>query len=251
MKRYHILDDIRGINLVSMILYHATWDLVYMFGVDWSWYHTKFAYIWQQSICWTFILLSGFCWSLGSKQLRRGIQVFAAGAIVSLVTELFMPDQRVRFGVLTFLGTAMLLLIPLEKILKKIPAIYGLIISFVTFILLRNINSGEIGFENVFTLFRLPEPLYHGGDMATFIGFTDTRFYSTDYFSLLPWIFLFIVGYYLYKLCEEKNFFGYLERKKSLGCVWRMIGRNSLLIYMLHQPVVYVVLLLLDKVQII
>ncbi|MDE7404312.1 MAG: DUF1624 domain-containing protein, partial [Lachnospiraceae bacterium] len=65
--RYGVLDGIRGFVVISMILYHACWDLVYIFGKDWSWYRGRGAYIWQQSICWSFILLSGFCWSLGKK----------------------------------------------------------------------------------------------------------------------------------------------------------------------------------------
>ena len=54
-RRYQTLDTVRGCALVSMILYHASWDLVYMFGVNWPWYHGFAAHVWQQSICWTFI----------------------------------------------------------------------------------------------------------------------------------------------------------------------------------------------------
>ena len=48
--RLQLPDTIRGIVLVSMIAYHATWNLVYIYGMDWSWYHSYGAYIWQQSI---------------------------------------------------------------------------------------------------------------------------------------------------------------------------------------------------------
>ena len=59
-QRYGIFDGIRGITLLSMIIYHGAWDLVYIYGVKWDWYRGAGAYLWQQSICWTFILLSGF-----------------------------------------------------------------------------------------------------------------------------------------------------------------------------------------------
>ena len=59
------------------------------------------AYIWQQSICWTFILLSGFCIPFSRRLLRRGLEVFGAGALVMLVTNLVLPEDRVIFGVLT------------------------------------------------------------------------------------------------------------------------------------------------------
>ena len=58
-SRVEWLDSIRGITLISMILYHAVWDIVYIAKVDWDWFKSDGAYIWQQSICWTFILLSG------------------------------------------------------------------------------------------------------------------------------------------------------------------------------------------------
>ena len=65
-------------------------------------------------------MLSGFCWSLGKKKWKRGIIVFVAGMIISLVTIIAMPENRVLFGVLTLLGSSMLFMIPLEKILKSV-----------------------------------------------------------------------------------------------------------------------------------
>ena len=53
--RYHGLDFIRGIALISMVLYHALWDVVHLFGVQLTWYDSPFGYVWQQSICYTFI----------------------------------------------------------------------------------------------------------------------------------------------------------------------------------------------------
>ena len=113
--RYGVLDSIRGSVLISMILFHACWDLVYLFDKDWIWYRGTGAYIWQQSICWTFILLSGFCWSLGKKPVKRGLLVFLAGAVVSIVTILFMPKDRVLFGILTLIGSCMLITVLLHK----------------------------------------------------------------------------------------------------------------------------------------
>lgn len=250
MKRYERLDDIRGITLFSMILFHTVWDLVYIFGQNWKWFYTDIAFLWQQSICWTFILLSGFCWSLGKRKLRRGLLVSGAGLLISFVTEIFMPEQRIRFGILTFLGAAMLLLIPLESLVKKISAKLGLAVSLMAFILLYGINDGYIGIVGLIELFQLPEFLYHLGDAATFIGFTDMWFYSSDYFSLLPWIFLFLAGYFCCKVAEENAWLDKLAGQQSWGRWWNQMGKKSLIIYMLHQPVVYGVLLVLDKVQI-
>lgn len=35
------LDTIRGLTLVSMIVYHACWDLVYLYRFDWGWYRSS------------------------------------------------------------------------------------------------------------------------------------------------------------------------------------------------------------------
>ena len=139
--RYALLDELRGLDLVSMMLYHACWDMMFLFGIWMDWYIGWPGRLWQQSICWVFILLSGFCVPLGHRTLKRGAQVFAAGALVTVVTLVFMPEDRVVFGVLTFLGSAMLLTGVLEPLLKKIPPAAGLAVSAVLFAL--DLSSGR------------------------------------------------------------------------------------------------------------
>ena len=261
-QRYHILDEIRGITLCSMILYHAVWDLVYIFGYNWKWYQTDMAFLWQQSICFTFILLSGFCFSLGKRKFRRGLVVFGAGVLISLVTELFMPQNRIRFGVLTLLGSCMLIVAMVEKVACALckpnenddnhddyahranAMIWRMVVSLLLFIFTRRVNYGVLGFADV-TVARFPRSLYNLGDVGNFLGFTEQTFFSTDYFSLIPWIFLFLTGYYLYKWMKEKQWLTELPKAPSLGAWWRPIGRYSLIIYLLHQPVVYGLLYLL------
>lgn len=105
-----------------MISYHFLWDLVYLYNADIPWYKSHGAYIWQQSICWTFILLAGFSWHLGKKHMKRGLWAFGGGVVVSLVTAIVLPNDRVRYGVLTLIGSCILIWILLDKVLKKIPA---------------------------------------------------------------------------------------------------------------------------------
>jgi len=243
-KRYEYPDILRGVTLISMIFYHTMWDLVYIAGMDVAWYPSKGSHIWQQSICWTFILLSGFCWSFGRKKVKRGLLVFFAGAVITFVTNIVMPNQRVMFGVLTFLGSSMLLMIPLEKLLRKVSAVGGFAVAFLLFLFTKNINWGTIGFGN-WHLMELPDKWYDGGYVMTFLGFLDKDFYSTDYFSLVPWIFLFVAGYFLYRIMDWRNC---LEEPLLMNIRCKplsFIGRHSLLIYMLHQPVIYLLVLCL------
>lgn len=231
-QRLHLLDLIRGITLVSMMLYHAAWNLKYLFGVSIPWYSRLPGQLWQQSICWTFIILSGFCWSLSRGHLRRGLVIFGGGVLVSLVTGLVMPENRILWGILTCTGSCVLILIPLEPLLKKLPAPAGLIGSFALFCFFRNTSRGTLGFG-----ITLPDFLYRNLFTA-WLGFPAADFFSTDYFPLIPWLFLFIFGYFLFRFLSERDL---IERLFSRGQlpVLNWLGRHSLIVYLLHQPIIY------------
>ena len=235
-NRYVLLDTIRGIVLISMIIYHASWNLVYIYEVNWPWYKSYGAYLWQQSICWTFILLSGFCFSLGRKHLKNGLIVFGSGILVTIVTLIAMPANRVVFGVLTCIGSCILLLTVTEKLWKRVPAEEGIILSFLIFIFTKNINSGYLGLGNL-RMVELPKEWY-GNYFTTFIGFPFAGFYSTDYFSLIPWFFLFLTGFYCYGMFVKYGLLNRVFMRKGIG-FFALPGRYSLLIYLLHQPLIY------------
>lgn len=234
--RLHLLDAIRGFLLLHMIAFHGMWNLVYLFGVQIPWYRGMPSYLWQQFICWSFILLSGFCWSMSRSHIKRGLLVFGGGAVVSLVTCLLMPENRILFGILTCIGICVLLLIPLEKGLKKIPAPLGALLSFGLFFLLRNCSSGTLGFESLI-LCDLPDWLYRN-DLTAFLGFPHPSFFSTDYFPLLPWFFLFLTGFFLFRITSRRAWNEKLFARGQFPLL-NFLGRNSLVVYLLHQPALY------------
>lgn len=231
-RRSAALDTLRGLTFVSMVLYHACWDLVYLYGFDWSWYRSLGAYFWQQSICCTFILLSGFCWQLGRHPLRRGLMSLGGGMIVSAVTRVVLPSEPVRFGILTFMGVAALVTIPLRRLLDRLPPRLGLALSFGLFLLLRDINSGYLGFAGV-SLLPLPEGWY-ANTLTAGLGFPAPGFVSSDYFPLLPWLFLFWAGFYLCRLRPA-------EAPRGAAGVPGLaaVGQHTLVLYLAHQPVLY------------
>lgn len=207
-SRYALLDELRGLDLVSMMLYHACWDMMFLFGIWMDWYIGWPGRLWQQSICWVFILLSGFC----------------------------VPLDRVVFGVLTFLGSAMLLTGVLEPLLKKIPPAAGLAVSAVLFALTYHLDERWLGFGGL--RLALPDAWY-ANYFTAFFGFLPFDFYSTDYFALLPWLFLFWAGYFLHGVVGRARMEP-LRRSVCPALGW--MGRHSLLLYLLHQPVIYGVL---------
>lgn len=242
-SRITLIDTVRGVLLVSMIIYHACWDLYYLVGLKLSFFESYGAYVWQQSICWCFIFLSGICGNLSANTLKRGFIVSAAGILVTAVTLTVMPDERIVFGILTLIGASMLILGlasgPFERVSPKI----GFFLSLLLFTALKPINNGYIGLLDR-ELLRLPQFLYRGYVMS-FLGFTDPRFYSSDYFSVLPWLFLFLAGFFFGRIVDIKN-----KRYKaySFGIpVIGFLGRHSLIVYLAHQPLLYLIVLIIQK----
>ena len=235
-QRLHFLDTLRGFTLLNMIAFHGLWNLVYLFGIRADWYTGTPGYLWQQWICWTFILLSGFCCSFSRNAIKRGMIVFDCGILVTVVTSVFMPEALILFGVLTCIGSCMLIMAYCKNFFSAIPARLGLPVSFGLFVLLRNVSSGSLGFEG-WVICPLPEALYRN-IFTAYLGFPPREFFSTDYFPLLPWFFLFVTGYFLFRLLEERNLTQKLFSRGQIP-VLNWLGRHSLLIYLLHQPILY------------
>lgn len=237
-KRYEFLDELRGFSIFNMIIYHALWDLVNIFNCNWAWFDSVAVEIWQQFVCCIFIILSGFCVPLSKHSYKRGIVVFSAGIAVSAATIAVTPESRIIFGVLTLLGSCMLITKLTEPLLKKINRYIGFIISISLFLITKNIGNGYIGFGRL-QIYHLPDFLYKNLFTA-FIGFPSSNFYSTDYFPLLPWFFLFVSGYFLHHIFKQHNLFSHLSASRIKFLAW--LGRHSLIIYMVHQPIIYFLL---------
>lgn len=242
-KRYSIIDIIRGITIISMILYHGMWDVVYIHNVDVRWYNSIIGRIWQQSIAWSFVIISGFCFSFGKAKLKNGLKMIIGSAIISIVTLVFMPNQRIIFGVLTMLGSCTIIVCLIERVLGKCRDIIGIVLGLIMFILTLNISNGYIGIKGLLVI-RLPRSLYNNW-VSTYLGFPFKNFWSMDYYGVVPWIFLFIVGFYLHKLFVRKNILHILDKVHNKAL--EQVGKHSLIIYMVHQPIVYVILALVSN----
>jgi uncharacterized membrane protein len=239
---YPLLDTWRGFSLVSMIIYHFCWDLVYLCHRNISWYTRFPGYFWQQSICWSFIFLNGFCLALQKKNpqnRQKSLLVLFWGIFITIFTSALLPEQAIYFGILTFLGLASLIIQGLTPKLRKIPAAPGTVCCFLLFILTRNINQGFLGFEK-WNFLALPDFLYNLGIWGSLLGFPPESFHSVDYFSLLPWIFLTGSGYFLCRLWQRDGGLPAFFQKK--GSFLEKMGRHSLLIYLLHQPLLYLLI---------
>lgn len=229
------LDALRGLAMVNMVAYHALYDWVYVFGQTSSWYDisTPGCHVWQQYICWSFLLLAGYSFNLSRRPLKNGLIVAGCAVVLSVVTIGFMPEEAIWFGVLHLVGCAILLCCAARPLLEKVPPLAGLGVSAAVFFLTNQLPVGFLGFEGLH-LWQVPGALY--APNLFWLGLPDlSRFYSADYFPLLPWLFLFLCGYFAGRLRLP------LPKGRAPAALRPLCfaGRHSLLVYMLHQPVVY------------
>ena len=100
-SRMWLPDALRGLALLNMLAYHAMYDWVYVFGHESSWYNiwAPGCHVWQQYICWSFILLSGFSFPLAKRPAKNGLIVAGCAAVLTFVTAVFMPSEAIWFGV--------------------------------------------------------------------------------------------------------------------------------------------------------
>ena len=222
-RRYSLIDAIRGIAVVNMVIYHLCYDIFCAFGVWSSFYRAVPVIIWERLICSTFIIISGISLHFTRHGFRRGLIVTLCGIVTTVVTVIFTPDQSIFFGVLSFIGCAMLLTYALHRLLDRMNPYVGAILFFLLFVLCYNIPNGTLGFFSA-PLIHLPDALYQFKWLA-FLGFPSNDFFSADYFPLLPWLFLYLFGYQLWRIITQRR----LERL-FLGRipVLDFIGRRDL-----------------------
>lgn len=240
--RYYLVDALRGLALINMVLYHFSYDIFVIYGQSPDWLGSTAAFLWQQGICWSFILISGFSWRFGAaNSLKRGLLLNGLGLLITAVTWLAIPDEVILFGILNFIGCGVLLTIPFSKSGEKIPPLLGAGICLILFALTYHIQKGylQIGGE----ILRLPDGLYSG--IFTILGFPGPGFYSSDYFPILPWIFLYWTGWFLYPVfMKSKGIRSLLSVRIPLLSV---IGRKTIWVYVLHQPILMGICILLSS----
>lgn len=231
--RYHLIDVLRGFALVNMVIFHLMYDIFNIFSAGTGWNSEPLTIIWERFICCSFIILSGVSFNFSHRPFKRGMILNACGFLITIVTVLVIPSQAVWFGILNFLGCAMMLAYPLKEYLEKIKPVVGAVCSLLLFALLYGVPDGYVGFFGI-ELFRLPEFLY-GIKALAFIGFPSADFHSTDYFPIIPWIFLFIFGYFAWRAIKNCNADRFFKRRIPF---FDFIGRHTLIIYILHQPII-------------
>jgi uncharacterized membrane protein len=228
--RAAILDELRGLAIVNMIAYHVCYDLVYMHGFDLPWFRGAWAGVWQECICISFIGMAGVCTKLSRRPYVRAFKVCACALLITAVTLYAYPSQAILFGILHCLGASMLLRALCGRFLNAIPPAIGFALAVLLALLTWNVASGVLGF-GPFTV-KAPAFLYETAWLFP-LGFRNADFYSADYFPLFPYLFAFLAGSACGGLAKRLPLAARRVHIRPLA----YLGRHSLLIYLLHQPI--------------
>jgi len=239
-NRFWEVDFLRGTAVVMMILFHFLFDLNYFVAVKinlvsglWKYfaYATASIFIFLVGVS----LVLSYSRAVKEKQvigsqifmkyLVRGVKIFSWGMLITLITLIFLPGGVIFFGVLHLIGVSIILAYPFIKY-RKINIVIGILFIIAGFYLMEfNFNFNWL----------------------MWLGLRSGDFYTFDYFPLVPWFGVVLVGIFtgnvLYTGYKRKfnitEIPGFIFIK--IGC---FLGRNSLLIYLIHQPILTALLCL-------
>lgn len=218
------LDAFRGLCILFVIFLHAVFDLRYFAGLSFP-LPPILRYLMDYGGM-LFVVLSGICVTLGSHSVRRGIVVLACGLLITLATEgmilLGMADASVRifFGVLHLLGLCMLV----YPLYRRLPTavIAGLGVLIVV-----------LGYW--FRTFTVSQPYWF------VFGLCAPGFSAGDYFPIFPNLGWFMLGTVLGRTVyrSRRSLFPSVPANALPVRFLSACGRHSLWIYLVHQPVIY------------
>ena len=240
--RFWEIDVLRGLAIVMMISFHFLFDLNY-FGVYPLDIYSGFLWLLARSTASIFLFLVGVSLSLSHsravlsgayqseesmlfKYLKRGLKIFLLGLLITLATWLFIPQEFIVFGVLHFIGIAIILEYPFLN-RKYLNLLLGVIF----------LGTGILLAQYTFSF-----PWF------VWLGLQPTGFITVDYFPLFPWLGVVSLGLFaggiLYKNYQRRFSIPDLSSYMFMRFL-SFLGHHSLIIYLIHQPVLILVLYLL------
>jgi Predicted membrane protein len=224
------IDCVRGLAVVCMVFYHFMWDMTF-FGL---YPHDVTAGGWRvfaRTVATTFVLLVGVSMALTAQRkpqaerdrqwLERGAKVLAWGLVISAVTRVVLGEAFILYGILHLVGTA-LLLGPLLWRVRRFALPLG--VAFVAAGPYLDARAGQL---DALVPWAIP------------LGVRPAGYAAVDYFPLVPWLGVILLGMAVGQWARP------LWARLSAGRPAprllepiAVLGRHSLLIYIIHQPLI-------------
>ncbi len=237
-NRFWEIDSLRGIAIIMMIASNFVTDLDYfnitnvnsVSGVWWFFARTT-------AIIFIFLVGVSLAISYSRAQassrmpnahiffkfLNRGLKIFSWGLIITLVSWLFLKNDFIIFGILHLIGLSIILAYPFLKLRFENLFLGAAIIIAGFFIQYLKVNS----------LWFL------------WLGLTPQNFFYIDYEPLIPWFGVVLLGIFAGNTIYKKGLRAFklpaFENNAAIKYL-SLLGRNSLLIYLIHQPILLLML---------
>ncbi len=231
-NRFAEIDFLRGIAILLMAFYHIFYDI----GVFGFLSFSTNSGLWLLLSRFTaslFVLIAGISLTLSynhttdptfRKFFFRGLFIFSVGLFITLVTWLLVGQGAILFGILHLIGLSIILGYFFLRYVK---------VNFFTLGVLLIVFGIALSTQR----FDFPWLLW--------LGFTPSAMYSLDYVPLLPWFGVFLIG-----MEFGTAFYANGKRQFSLPKLFStlsnsfvsFLGQHSLAIYLLHQPIIMLLL---------
>ncbi len=219
------LDIARGLAIAMMVVYHAAWDADFFglaprgFFAGWGWDWFRYA------ILSSFLLLVGVGLVLAHgdgfrarRFWRRLLLIAACAGLITLASALAFPQHLIVFGVLHCIAVSSLLGLAFLRLPWLVTGLAGVAV----------IAAGTLSFPAFDTPF------------LGWIGFRETPPASRDFVPLVPWFGVVLLGMALARLRRLLPATDTAGKPGALaGRGLAFAGRYSLLVYMAHQPVLF------------
>jgi uncharacterized membrane protein len=229
--RFWEIDFLRGIAVVMMIVFHFFYDLNYFHILSLNLYSGwSLVYVYVGASI--FIGLVGVSLVLSYEHAKnrlsqkelilkyviRGLKIFGLGLVITVMSWWYLGEGFIVFGALHCIGVSIILAYPFLGF-KYLKLPLGMII----------IGLGA-GLKLI-----MVDYLY-----LVWLGLRSSEFFTVDYFPLLPWFGVVLVGMFVGKTLYSESLRHFPLKDYSQTGVVRVIGwlgRHSLIIYLLHQPI--------------
>ena len=224
-KRIEIIDALRGIAVTLMVVHHALYNtVVFLDAPSWLFRNPVFNVL-QVFFIGLFIVISGVssCFSRGN--IERGSIVTVIAVVITYITV--RMEMPIYFGILHLLGFLMIFYGLTRKLWDNIPRKIAPFI-YIALIIISALARIYLSPSSDNSIIK---------DLLSVLGWRQPGFVSFDYQPILPWIFVFLLGTWAGKYIREGKFPKWFYDAKTP--FFPLVGRNALLVYILHQPILY------------
>jgi uncharacterized membrane protein len=214
------VDALRGLAVLAMVAYHAAFDLAYFRVIAQNFYRDPFWLHSRTAILASFLLIAGISLVLAQStpqgRARFWMHVGRVAACAIAVTAgsyLVFPRSFIWFGVLHAIALSLVMIRPLVA---------------------RPWLAIGIGIAVVIAGNWLRIPAFDSRALG-WIGFTTTKPITEDYVPLFPWTGVMLIGIGAGHVLLRQGFAA-VEPLARLPAMLQWLGRHSLAVYMVHQP---------------